>query len=197
MVENTAHSCHLRTPTVPHKVNHKFKATKTKKKVLPGLEPGLQGSEPWVLTNYTIEPLMRKVGRGKKKAPRVRLELTTYRLTAGRAADCAIQEHVVVSQIKSSTQRNVSSLLSLVVEHSLCKRKVGGSIPPVGLESFCSIQNEKTKRSTSQRFELWRAEPIGFQNQLLNHSDTMSLPRAIYHIPVHSELAQRFSALGS
>jgi hypothetical protein len=25
-------------------------------------------------------------------APRVRLELTTYRLTAGRAADCAIQE---------------------------------------------------------------------------------------------------------
>ena len=27
-----------------------------KKKVLPGLEPGLQGSEPWVLTNYTIEP---------------------------------------------------------------------------------------------------------------------------------------------
>jgi hypothetical protein len=25
-------------------------------KVLPGLEPGLQGSEPWVLTNYTIEP---------------------------------------------------------------------------------------------------------------------------------------------
>ena len=27
-----------------------------KKQVLPGLEPGLQGSEPWVLTNYTIEP---------------------------------------------------------------------------------------------------------------------------------------------
>src|SRR4051812_9040158 len=26
------------------------------KKVLPGFEPGLQGSEPWVLTNYTIEP---------------------------------------------------------------------------------------------------------------------------------------------
>jgi hypothetical protein len=23
--------------------------------VLPGLEPGLQGSKPWVLTNYTIE----------------------------------------------------------------------------------------------------------------------------------------------
>ena len=28
-----------------------------KREVLPGLEPGLQGSEPWVLTNYTIEPL--------------------------------------------------------------------------------------------------------------------------------------------
>ena len=27
-----------------------------------------------------------------KKAPEVRLELTTYRLTAGRATDCAIQE---------------------------------------------------------------------------------------------------------
>ena len=28
-----------------------------KKKVLPGFEPGLQESEPWVLTNYTIEPV--------------------------------------------------------------------------------------------------------------------------------------------
>ncbi len=27
-----------------------------KEEVLPGLEPGLQGSKPWVLTNYTIEP---------------------------------------------------------------------------------------------------------------------------------------------
>ena len=32
--------------------------TKEKKYVLPGLEPGLQGSEPWVLTNYTIEPAL-------------------------------------------------------------------------------------------------------------------------------------------
>jgi hypothetical protein len=31
-----------------------------KKQVLPGLEPGLQGSEPWVLTNYTIEPSSSK-----------------------------------------------------------------------------------------------------------------------------------------
>jgi hypothetical protein len=30
----------------------------------------------------------------------------------------------------------LTGLLSLVVEHSLCKRKVGGSIPPVGF--FCS-----------------------------------------------------------
>ena len=28
--------------------------------------------------------------------------------------------------------------------------------------------------STPTRFELARAEPIGFQNQLLNHSDTVS-----------------------
>lgn len=33
--------------------------------------------------------------RRKKKAPEVRLELTTYRLTAGRAADCAIQDLVL------------------------------------------------------------------------------------------------------
>jgi hypothetical protein len=32
------------------------KEKKKKKQVLPGLEPGLQGSKPWVLTNYTIEP---------------------------------------------------------------------------------------------------------------------------------------------
>jgi hypothetical protein len=31
----------------------------------------------------------------------------------------------------------VVCLLSLVVEHSLCKRKVGGSIPPVGCCVFC------------------------------------------------------------
>ena len=30
-----------------------------KAQVLPGLEPGLQGSKPWVLTNYTIEPRIR------------------------------------------------------------------------------------------------------------------------------------------
>ena len=30
-----------------------------KSQVLPGLEPGLQGSKPWVLTNYTIEPCLR------------------------------------------------------------------------------------------------------------------------------------------
>ena len=31
------------------------------------------------------------------------------------------------------------------------------------------------KRSTTTRFELARAEPIGFQVQLLNHSDTLSI----------------------
>ena len=100
----------------------------------------------------------------------------------------------------------MACLLSLVVEHSLCKRKVGGSIPPVGLESFCSIQNEKTKRSTSQRFELWRAEPNRFLIYLLNHSDTMSQLIHIFtsfklelmsDLDNISELAQRFSALGS
>ena len=36
-------------------------ARPSSKKVLPGLEPGLQGSKPWVLTNYTIEPTEQKV----------------------------------------------------------------------------------------------------------------------------------------
>ena len=31
------------------------------------------------------------------------------------------------------------------------------------------------RMSTPTRFELARAEPIGFQNQLLNHSDTVSV----------------------
>ena len=33
---------------------------------------------------------------GKKKSPRERLELSTYRLTAGRAANCAIQEMTII-----------------------------------------------------------------------------------------------------
>ncbi len=37
-----------------------------------------------------------------------------------------------------------------------------------------SLKKDKQKESTTTRFELARAEPIGFQNQLLNHSDTLS-----------------------
>jgi hypothetical protein len=72
-------------------------------------------------------------------------------------------------------------LLSLVVEHSLCKRKVGGSIPPVGFLLFwwffvgIRVTKKKKEVTTSQRFELWRAEPNRFLIYLLNHSDTMSL----------------------
>ena len=36
---------------------------KCRSEVLPGLEPGLQGSEPWVLTNYTIEPSSSQIPR--------------------------------------------------------------------------------------------------------------------------------------
>jgi hypothetical protein len=39
---------------------------------------------------------------------------------------------------------------------------------------FKSLKKDKQKGSTTTRFELARAEPIGFQNQLLNHSDTLS-----------------------
>ena len=41
----------------------------------------------------------------KKKAPEVRLELTTYRLTAGRAADCAIQDLVAHPAKKTCSMR--------------------------------------------------------------------------------------------
>jgi hypothetical protein len=83
-----------------------------------------------------------------KKAPEVRLELTTYRLTAGRATDCAIQEHWgwFVGLNKKTKNKNKTNL-----------RK----------------KNKKKKKATPTRFELARAEPIGFQNQLLNHSDTV------------------------
>ena len=40
-------------------------------KVLPGLEPGLQGSEPWVLTNYTVEPDLTSSSIQKKNARKV------------------------------------------------------------------------------------------------------------------------------
>ena len=39
---------------------------------------------------HSVPTAPKKVG-----APRVRLELTTYRLTAGRATDCAIQELIL------------------------------------------------------------------------------------------------------
>ena len=53
----------------------------------PGIEPG---SITWQATIITTRP--RALDIFCKKAPEVRLELTTYRLTAGRATDCAIQE---------------------------------------------------------------------------------------------------------
>ncbi len=45
------------------------------------------------------------------------------------------------------------------------------TITPATLSAFCVEQ--KKNKSTPTRFELARAEPIGFQNQLLNHSDTV------------------------
>jgi hypothetical protein len=53
----------------------------------PGIEPG---SITWQATIITTRPRALR----QKRAPEVRLELTTYRLTAGRATDCAIQELV-------------------------------------------------------------------------------------------------------
>ena len=59
-------------------------------------------SNPWRTARqlFSREQASKKLARivrdtnslRRKKAPEVRLELTTYRLTAGRATDCAIQE---------------------------------------------------------------------------------------------------------
>ena len=48
-----------------------------KREVLPGLEPGSSGSEPEVLTNYTIEPLGRC--KQQKNMPRPWIEHGTFR----------------------------------------------------------------------------------------------------------------------
>lgn len=63
----------------------------------------------------------RKKTKKKKKAPEVRLELTTYRLTAGRAADCAIQdpcagEGAVKEQKHARTQKRGGKMLHAGVE---------------------------------------------------------------------------------
>ena len=56
-----------------------------------GLRPlGLKSSA--LTTRPIIHDCVDGKPAGKKNAPRERLELSTYRLTAGRAADCAIQE---------------------------------------------------------------------------------------------------------
>jgi hypothetical protein len=94
--------------------------------VLPGLEPGLQGSKPWVLTNYTIEPYL------------------SY--PAG---------------VAGFDWGHAPSTLPIRSWDRSQKQKMGSPEVPHRL-------------STPTRFELARAEPIGFQNQLLNHSDTVS-----------------------
>ena len=43
---------------VPAPTERQLPRQQKKTQVLPGLEPGLQGSKPWVLTNYTIEPCL-------------------------------------------------------------------------------------------------------------------------------------------
>ena len=72
---------------------------------------------------------LKKVG-----APRVRLELTTYRLTAGRAADCAIQETLEVvprGHHKCTASRH---------------KKVSKSLPTAGIEP--ATNRLKVERST-------------------------------------------------
>ena len=60
-------------------------------KVLPGLEPGLQGSEPWVLTNYTIEPDTRDSGTEKQTKKSSRRETRTLNLPVNSRARCRLR----------------------------------------------------------------------------------------------------------
>ena len=50
---------------------------KRQNEVLPGLEPGLQGSKPWVLTNYTIEPY-----RGRERVLVYSFEISSWHTSA-------------------------------------------------------------------------------------------------------------------
>ena len=141
-----------------------------KKKVLPGL----QGSKPWVLTNYTIEPFVNKQA---KKWP--------YRESSPGQADhnanhytirpCRCQQkrswssgydrrlpsdgpgfnsrraHFFVLQ-KTQLKRSHSSL---GVEHSLSKRKVVGSNPACGCFLFFEQTPWRNGNASDSRPEDW------------------------------------------
>ena len=81
-----------------------------------------------------------------------------------------------------------------MVERSVRNRQAGGSKPPYS--TFFPHHNPSPikleKKSTRTRFELARAEPIGFQNQLLNHSDTVSSDTAsLLSLVVEHSLCKR------
>jgi hypothetical protein len=48
----------------------------------------------------SIEKKKKKKKKEQKESPRERLELSTYRLTAGRAANCAIQEMTILTRTR-------------------------------------------------------------------------------------------------
>jgi hypothetical protein len=58
---------------------------------------------------------------------------------------CLYRASPPICMTRTAPDMMLACLLSLVVEHSLCKRKVGGSIPPVGFLFF------QTKGATAGR----------------------------------------------
>ena len=48
-----------------------------------------------------------------------------------------------------------------------------------------TTQGSARQKATATRFELARAEPIGFRDQLLNHSDTLSYCSAVAWLRLH------------
>ena len=61
-------------------------------RVVKALDLSPSGHSPRGFEPRRMQTFCKLKKTRSKNAPRVRLELTTYRLTAGRAADCAIQE---------------------------------------------------------------------------------------------------------
>ena len=111
-----------------------------------------QGSIPWFSTPFCFFQLGAPLQKKKRKElSEVGFEPTTFSLGGRRAIHCA-------------TRTRSNPLLDFFLFSCF------PALPQVHPVPNLSCKNE----ATTTRFELARAEPIGFQNQLLNHSDTLS-----------------------
>ena len=98
---------------------------KAKNEVLPGLEPGLQGSEPWVLTNYTIEPQTYVTGEFLTQVFNVNRKWCTEQCAHLRSGG-VVGYHVCLtrtrSRVRSSSRVAFFFWLTRAVGQEACKR---------------------------------------------------------------------------